>query len=547
MMSTARTILFLALGAFPLSAQQPSSPLPADQVQAWREDLRFLAAELPRRHPNAFYLTPRARFDSLVAQLDARIPNLQRHEVIVGLMGIVAAVQDGHTSLNPAFGGIGFHTYPVEFYLFQDGLFIRRAAPEQAELVGAKVLRVGRMTAGEALETVGSVISHENDQWVQALGPNYLAVPEVVHALRINPEPETLSLEIEQGGARRTVRIGQAGLLGGDGHGGGRDRSSWRDMRGSGEPALYLRQPDKLYWMSFLPESKTLYVVYRAVVPMAEDPLPGFWNRLFATADSLRPERLVLDMRDNGGGNNFFNKQFVLGVIRRTWLDQPGRFFAIIGRSTFSAAQNMVNELERYTNVTFVGEPTGNAPNQYGDARPLTLPRSGIVVFVSSIYWQTMNPQDPRRFVPPTIAVELSSEDYRRGRDPVFQAILRRGSEPRFTERIADLATRGDTAGAERVLRETVASPENKWANLESEVNALGYRLLNEGKLPAAVAVLAINTRVYPGSANVWDSYGESLERSGRREEAIASYRKALSIEPRFGSSRDGLRRLGAE
>jgi tetratricopeptide (TPR) repeat protein len=542
-----RALFVLALSAVPLASQQSAQPFSPTEAEAWREDLRFLASELPKRHPKAFYQTPEATFDSAVVALDRRMPTLARHQAIVGLMGIVALVQDGHTSINPTFGGLGFHFFPVELYRFKDGLYIRRAAPELASLVGAKVLRVGRLESDEALKTVGTVISHENDQWVKALGPMYLSIPEVVHALGINPELETLSIEVEQGGARKVVQVPMGGLLAGHGHAAGGDRSNWADMRQPGDPPLYLEQPEKLYWMKYLPESKTLYISYRAVQPMPEDPLPTFWNRVFATADSLQPERLVLDMRDNGGGNNFFNKSFVLGVIRRTWLDQPGHFFAIIGRRTFSAAQNMVYELERYTNVTFVGEPTGNAPNQYGDARPLILPNSQIPVNVSSIYWQTMNPQDPRRFVPPSIATELTSEEYRTNQDPAMRAILRRGSEPWFTERMVALVSAGDTAGAERILKEAIADPENTWANLGAEVNTLGYKLLNEQRLPQAVAIFAINTRVYPDSANVWDSYGESLERSGKRAQAIASYRKALELEPRMGSSRDALRRLGAD
>lgn len=42
----------------------------------WRADLAQLAVDLPRRHANAFHRVSRARFASMVAQLDARIPEL---------------------------------------------------------------------------------------------------------------------------------------------------------------------------------------------------------------------------------------------------------------------------------------------------------------------------------------------------------------------------------------------------------------------------------------------------------------------------------------
>jgi hypothetical protein len=547
---TVRIWAAISMLASPLAAQQSYPPFTSSEAAAWREDLRFLAVELPRRHPNAFYRTPRERFDSAVAALDARLPSMRRHEAIVGLMQIVALVRDGHTSINPIFDDrAAFHYFPVEFYLFKDGLFVRRAASDQADLVGARVLRVGQASTDSAIARVATVISHENDQWVKALAPFFLAIPEVLNALGVTPDLESVTLEVEQGGTRRTVTVHSAGALTPQGHGpnGPINTAGWTDMRQPGEQPLYQQQPEKLYWMQYLPDSKTLYVAFRAVVPMADDPLPGFFTRLFVTADSLKPQRLVLDMRDNGGGNNFFNKQFVLGVIRRTWLDQPGHFYCIIGRRTFSAAQNMVNELERYTNITFVGEPTGNAPNMYGDARQITLPNSKITVNISSIYWQTMNPTDPRLYVPPAIATELTSADYRANVDPAMRAILRRAAEKPLTSRMAELVAAGDTVGAEQLLKGAIADPENTWRNLEAEVNTKGYELLGSRHLPDAVAILAINTRVYPQSANVWDSYGESLENAGKRELAIAAYRKALALEPRTGSSRAGLLRLGVQ
>ena len=46
----------------------------------------------------------------------------------------------------------------------------------------------------------------------------------------------------------------------------------------------------------------------------------------------------------------------------------PGHLFVIIGRRTFSAAQNTVNMIEKNTNATFVGEPTGSRPNFVGES-----------------------------------------------------------------------------------------------------------------------------------------------------------------------------------
>ena len=89
----------LALLALPVGARAQR----ALTEEQWREDLRFLAQELPNRHRNAFDRVKgratRAHFDSAVAALDHRIPSLADHEVVVGMAGLVAMIGDGHTRL----------------------------------------------------------------------------------------------------------------------------------------------------------------------------------------------------------------------------------------------------------------------------------------------------------------------------------------------------------------------------------------------------------------------------------------------------------------
>ena len=64
----------------------------------------------------------------MVAALDAKIPSLERHEVIVEMARIVAAVGDGHTNIYPTRDPkIGFHTLPVAFTFFGDELYVRAA------------------------------------------------------------------------------------------------------------------------------------------------------------------------------------------------------------------------------------------------------------------------------------------------------------------------------------------------------------------------------------------------------------------------------------
>lgn len=76
-------------------------------------------------------------------------------------------------------------------------------------------------------------------------------------------------------------------------------------------------------------------------------------------------------------------------------------------------------------------------------------------------------------------------------------------------------------------------------------LNRLGYRLLNQEKTQDAIEVFRINTDLYPGEANPWDSLAEAYLRAGDKEAALKYYRKALEVDPDFPSAKRMVKELG--
>jgi tetratricopeptide (TPR) repeat protein len=81
----------------------------------------------------------------------------------------------------------------------------------------------------------------------------------------------------------------------------------------------------------------------------------------------------------------------------------------------------------------------------------------------------------------------------------------------------------------------------------QDDLNKLGYHLLGKGDKAAAIRVFQLNVELYPESANVYDSVGEAYAASEQRDLAIENYRKALSIDPNFESSKAALAKLTAQ
>ncbi|HEY9507657.1 MAG TPA: hypothetical protein VIQ27_16970 [Gemmatimonadales bacterium] len=538
-------------GARPDPRAVTASASDSSSIRQWREDLAYLARELPRRHENPFHTITRARFDSALAVLERKLPGLARHQVIVELARLVALVGDGHTNVDPTRDPkIGFHTYPVKLYFFKDGLFIRSAAKAQSELVGAKVVRIGRLTADEAYLAVRQLIGRDNEMNARYLAPFLLAMPEVLHAIGAIDEPDAAPLLLEQAGTRTVAVLRPAGLAPmrpSDTDVSWRQEDGWVDMRGGDDSRtpLWLRGDPRLpFRREYLPQSRTAYVQYNQVADAPDETIAAFAARLRAFVDSAPVDRVVLDLRLNRGGDGTLNQPLVLSLLRSPRLEGPGRLFVLIGRSTFSAAQLLVHDLEEYTDAVFVGEPTAGKPNSYGDSRRITLPNSGVTVRASIYYWQLGHPLDARPWKAPDVAAELASRDYRGNVDPAMREVLAWKPEPSLAERMRDALAAGDSAGALRLHLAYKTDPRHAYTDTEVELDALGYELLRQGRQGAAIAVLQLNTADHPGSANAFESLGEAYMEAGRREAAVRSYQRALALDPANENARGMLEKL---
>jgi putative CocE/NonD family hydrolase len=75
----------------------------------------------------------------------------------------------------------------------------------------------------------------------------------------------------------------------------------------------------------------------------------------------------------------------------------------------------------------------------------------------------------------------------------------------------------------------------------ETELNTLGYRLVNAGRVKDAIEIFRLNCTVYPSAFNTWDSMGEACMIDGQMEKAVANYRRSVELNPDNVNGRDML------
>lgn len=526
-----------------LLAQHPAPKAGIDLNQTpekWREDLKFLEKELPRRHKNPFHAMSREQFEAAVKQLTDKIPNLKNEEIFTGILKILAMVGDGHTSVNEV-NLFDFGFYPVHYEIFGDGLFIESIDAEYAAIAGGKVVRIGNTPVDAALARINELAwgDNHNAQSKKVETVFLLTNPRVLQGLKIAESSENVEITVEINGQQKTVELKTK-----------KDIFEYEKIakradaaEGSANPLpLYRKHPQNNYWFEYVKESKILYVQFNSVQNKQDENIAAFFKKVFEFAEINPVDKLVLDMRANTGGNNQLNRPIIVGLVKSK-LNVRGKLFVVIGRRTFSAAQNLVNEIEKYTDAIFVGEPTGSSPNFYGDPVMITLPNSRIPIRVAALFHQ-FEPRDTRIWTAPEIFTEMTSTDYRTNRDTFFEAVVNYVPGKTFRDIAAEFVGTKDLPAFVSKYRAFRSDPKNRYVNTEAAMNTFGYQLLGTQKVSEAIEIFKLNTESHPRSANAHDSLAEALLASGNREEAIRAYEKALSIDPNFASSADALRRL---
>ncbi len=519
-------------------------------AKQWQEDLKFLQHTIHSDYSFLFKKTTAKEFDKAVDELYNSIPNLQEHEIIVGFARIISSFKYGHTVLGFRDMSETFHQLPVNLYHFNDGVYVQGVHKDYEQALGAKVIAVADMPIEEVLKAIYPVVPSENDQFFKAYGFRYLISPEVLHAQKVIKElSDTVEFTLEKDGKIfntkfRTLTDGRKLPLV---YGFVQQDDDWLDARSQDETPLYLKNLDKIYYYEYLPSKKTVYVRQSQIQDDPNEKIPEFYTRVFDFIEKNDVERLVLDVRLNGGGNNYKNKAIITRIIESKKINTTGNLYVIIGRRTFSACQNLVNELDNYTNAIFLGEPTGENINFYGDNRRVDLPNSKIPMYLSFAWWQDKPQWENGPWTAPHIAIDMSFEDYKTNKDPVLDASLSFSDTEYILDPMQYMTNLYFAGEMEKLEKETfrmVNDPMYRFFDFESELNRAGYNMIGRGQHQEAIAVFTFVTKLFPNSANAWDSLAEGYLKAGQHEKAVEYYNKALSMDPKGATGRNARKML---
>jgi uncharacterized protein (TIGR03067 family) len=439
-----------------------------DAPQAdWTSDLDLLAQVIRDKHINPFTKCNREKFDGAVAQVRRRLPTLQDHQILVEFLKLTAMLGDGHTTIQPGKGGRVFRILPVLPVWTQEGLFIAASTTEYQDLLRCRIVGIGSTTLDEAVRRV-EALSGGNESARKDATRRWLMQAEVLHALGLTDTPNDVRMEVEcPENGRREVLLRPLPA---------NAKEPWVYAYNAGGKELSVsRRPSRdLYGLAWLADSNTLYCWYDSCEDLPNRPVSAWCKEVLAEADRRQVERLVVDLRRNGGGSSRLAQPLIRGLATRPALNRKGKVFVLIGPGTYSSAVLNALDFRSWTKAILVGQPSGGSPNEFGEIKFVALPHSRWLVQYSTRYFKLG--KEGETTVKPDVEAPWTAAAYFAGRDPALEAALKFKAGEVGPDAAHSLAAESKDGAAKRDLQQLQG--EWRMQSLERNGKKLDDRLV---------------------------------------------------------------------
>jgi len=386
--------------------------------EAWAIDIDYFEKRIIELHYSPYHAISKTDFAQSFIDLRARIASLSDEQIVVELMKILGGMGNGHNLIIPTSPEMGaLKKLPVQFYQFNEGLFIVDAEDDLKQWIGYKVEMIENTPIEEALQKTNVVNARDNDMQTLWLGPYYLGLPDVLEGLGIikNTKQVVITLSDAKGKFNKLILNPVAWIFS--------EFPEIPKLKIEPQP-LFLSKRKDPYWFKLLSKYSAIYIQFNAVTQKKEQSLEAFNVELQNQIAQNKTQNLILDLRHNHGGDGSLLPPMFKTLINFEAMNPKGKIFVIMGRGTFSAGQNLLTGITIYTNPILVGEPSGSKPNHIGDAGWFQLPYSKLMGIISTQFHQDSKSEDNRKWIAPHIPVNLSSTDYFTGNDKALNIIM---------------------------------------------------------------------------------------------------------------------------
>lgn len=442
-----------------------------------REDFRVLRQSLEEAQPGLYRHTSRGELDRLFSEAERSLDRpLDAFEFYRVLTPLAASVRCGHTSIEmPDFfvqeqDSSRIQSFPALIKILNGKIYVwRDLTNKDSSLAGKEILSINKVPASQIVLTMLAATGGDGNIRTSRIkrieGWDFIKKLLPLTGLH---SPFELTVSDVAGGSIEQIRLEGVGIPAL-----GRNWENWfpRD-----------RKPPRSGELEFIDNGNIAHMAVREFGGFVDDEqrrgLEEFYQDAFQQLAANGTKVLILDLRDNGGGDDrlgtlllsyLIGKPFVhykdivakdtfftlddrvrlpykterrgdnlhhiidypnLGVLQPNRPTFSGKVYVLMNGGSFSTAAEVITQLHNHGRAEFIGEEAGGAydGNNAGTIARVTLPNTKLTLRVPlmSYYLDVSGGEDNSRGVRPNHPVEYSIGDYLTNSDKGMAVALER-------------------------------------------------------------------------------------------------------------------------
>ncbi|MEL6866242.1 MAG: S41 family peptidase [Bacteroidota bacterium] len=415
-------------------------------------DLKTLHASLIDAHYNLYAYTTEALFDSTYQAIKSTIgkDSLSLLETTTLFQQLISTANNGHTEIDfpgqsyGAYAYAGGTLFPLEIAFEADRALVRKNwSSEDSIHIGSEVISINGLEMSAIISKISSQVSAERPYFKKAKIEMY-SFPR--YYWQVFGQQDDFDIEIRANGLTKTYSLKAIKLI--------------EDYEMKRSEVLNAQMDLRFY-------EKTAYL-NPGNFSGDEEKYQGFIDSAFAEIKKHSSKNLIVDLRNNAGGNDSFSdylvayfadkpfkwnakftlktSQFLKAHVRlnndttdtffreilshqngaiydfefEEYPPQPkqkrfiGNVFVLINRQSHSQSAVTAAQIQDYQFGTIVGEETGDYPSLYASQFQYALPNTGIPVKVAKGYIVRVNGSTKEQGVVPDLFIKdylLDEED----------------------------------------------------------------------------------------------------------------------------------------
>lgn len=277
----------------------------------FQQDFDFLVETIIDSHPNVYAILTETEFKKQVALTrDKLVGVTNKNQATVTYQQFLALLKDGHTAIQSFWGQSG--SFGLMLNIKNNICYIKNISTEfDRKLIGRKIETIGNLPVLAAVDKIKSIISAENDYLQNYLLSLYCKNPAVMRLFGIIDD-DTLTVQLAEDDQQLSFTV--------------KESITWHQpaqhqvtARQAGDFSYQIIDNYCYFQFNQFFDQQT-YEMYKSFnyfsaeqIAKLEGTLPDFRDflrKMFKDILERKIKNLIIDLRNNGGGNSILGDQF---------------------------------------------------------------------------------------------------------------------------------------------------------------------------------------------------------------------------------------------